>query len=144
MKVDPTQEEIELHVQSLTSHFQKLVESWKQEGIGSMASWMGLFQSIMQKAQLLKSVPGLRKADICLDVIAGIANALIESNPEDVDLTTVKMILTDEGMGILKGTTSVIKDLIRGMDKDGDQEVSMDELKDFFCGCCSLKKAKKK
>ena len=34
--------------------------------------------------------------------------------------------------------------LIRGTDKDGDQEVSMDELKDFFCGCCSLKKAKKK
>ena len=60
-----------------------------------------------------------------------------------MDLTTVKMILTDEGMGILKGTTSIIKDLIRGMDKDGDQEVSMDELKDFFCGCCSLKKAKK-
>ena len=98
------------------------------------------------KVQLLKTVPGLQKADLCIDAIGRIAQALIDTNVADVsNIDTVKMILSPQGMGILRGATSVLKDLIRGIDRDGDQEISSSELRDFFCGCCGpLHKPNKK
>lgn len=134
-------------INDFSDHFQKLVSEWKGKQVGSMASWMGLFQSIMEKIQLVKGLPGLVKADICIEVISSVAQSLINTNAASLSedqLNTVKMILTKEGAGILRGATSVIKGFMRSIDSNGDEEITMDELKDFFCGCCGIKEKKKK
>ena len=142
-KVELNKVEYDDILDDLQHHFGELVKSWKDQEVGTMGSWLGLFRAMMQKVQVLRSVPGLQKADLCIDAIARIAQTLVDTNAASVSsIETVKMVLSPEGMGILRGTTSLIKDFMRGLDKDGDQEISGEELRDFFCGCCSLGKNK--
>ena len=144
-KVEPTKEEYDQMVVNLSENFSGLVKEWSDEKIGELGQWINLFKEIMDFAQKLKTVPGLTKANICIDVIAGIASGLIENNVADLpesSLATVKMVLSDSGMQILKASTTMIKNLMGSIDTNNDNEISMEELGDFFCGCCSLKKKK--
>ena len=144
-KTEPSKEDYDNIVEDLSETFTELVKEWSRETVGELSQWINLFKEIMESAQKLESVPGLTKANISIDVISAIAQGLIDNNVADLpesSLSTVKLILSDSGLQILKASTSMIKDMMGKIDANNHGEISLDELGDFFCGCCSIKKKK--
>ena len=79
-KVEPKKDEYDQMVKDLTENFTELVKEWKDGEAGSVSNWINLFKEIMEFAQDLKTVPGLTKANICIDVISNIAQSMLDEN----------------------------------------------------------------
>lgn len=138
-KTEPKKDEYDQMVKDLTEEIKDLVKEWKEGEAGSLGNWIELFKQIMEFAQDLKTVPGLTKANICIDVISNIAQSMLDENVANLPEETVKtlnLVLSDQGLQILKATTGVIKNFIAGIDTNNDGHISKEELEDFFCGCC--------
>ncbi len=119
----------------LTSNFKNLIQSWKSQQLGNMATWMNLFQQVMTQIQISHAIPGTQKASLALDCIQGLAKICIDENVAGLNedqLKTVKSILSDEGASVLTAATGALKQLIVALDKNEDGEISLDEI----CGCC--------
>lgn len=144
-KTEPTKEEYDNIVKNLSETFTELVKDWSDETIGELSHWINLFKEIMESAQKLKTVPGLTKANISIDVISSVAQGMCDNNIANLSessLSTIKLILSDSGLQILKASTNMIKNIMGKIDANNDGEISLDELGDFFCGCCSINKKK--
>ena len=138
-KVEPEKDEYDHMVNDLTDHFKDLVKEWKDGEDGKLSNWINLFKEIMEFAQEHKSVPGVTKANICIDVISAVAQSLLDENVANLPEETVKtlnLVLSSDGLEILKASTGLIKNFIAGIDTNNDGNISKEELEDFFCGCC--------
>lgn len=138
-KTEPKKDEYDHIVNDLTNHFKDLVKEWKEGEPGKLSNWINLFKEIMEFAQEHKSVPGLVKANICIDVISAVAQSLLDENVANLPEETVKtlnLVLSSDGLEMLKASTGLIKNFIAGIDTNNDGHISKEELDDFFCGCC--------
>ena len=54
-KVELSKIEYDDILDDLQNHFGELVKSWKDQEVGTMGSWLGLFRAMMQKVQVLRA-----------------------------------------------------------------------------------------
>ena len=136
----------------IVDNFMKLIASWTKQEAGDTSSYMKLFSNICMYIQNLSkttalTLTGVEKANMAMDSIVRICNKLMKENPlklEGKEMDTLKMILSDQGLSLLRGATTGIKLAMKYMDKDQNGEISTEEFLESFCCCCFPKSAKKK
>ena len=144
-KIPLSKEQYDEARKNLQSSYGPMIEKWSASQVGNLQDWMSLLQQIMASVQQLYRIPGIQKSELCIDVVHDIAQKIIEENPaglSDGDLSTVKTVLSSEGLQLLGASTSFLKQLISKIDQDGDGEISFEEC-GMFC-CPRLPKNKKK
>ena len=85
--------------------------------------------------------------EIALGAMKIIAEKLLESNVgglDDTTISTLKLVLSSDGMNLIGASTSIIKKLMLKIDTNSDGEISMDECASIFACCCPKLKKKKK
>ncbi len=118
----------------------------RSKDYGNLSFWMSLLKDIMALIQSTVKLKGLDKMEIAMDSIHKLANAVLETNPGELDMNThktINIVLSDEGLGIMKATTGIIKNFMRSIDTNGDGEISSQECRDLF-SCCFPKVDKSK
>ena len=145
----PSQEDTKKRIQKEVDN---AIEQFKDEvltsgDVGQLSFWMSLLRKIMQWIQSSVKMKGLDKMEIALDSVKSLAQMLLDSNVANIDekaASTLKTVLSEEGLGLMGAATSVIKDFMRKIDTDGDGEISMDECANLFSCCFPNKKKNSK
>ena len=146
-KVVLTQTEYDKVLSELTKEFSTLVSEWKHQKAGEISSWMSLFGNVCRHVQTHKNIAGVQKAELAVDCVTVLCRSFLNENiasiPEEAK-ATLQLILSDSGVNLLKGTTSMIKGFLKGLDKNQDGEISLEEFVEGCFGCCVKKKKKGK
>ena len=145
-KVELSQEEYDNVLADLTKKFSTLVREWKHDRAGKVSTWMSLFSDICRHVQKHSNIRGVQKAELAVDAVTTLCRSFLNENiasiPEEAK-ATLQLILSDSGVNLLKGATGMIKGLLKGLDKNQDGEISMDEFVQGCFGCCVNKKKRK-
>lgn len=124
----------------IKTHFMDLTAAWKEQTAGNLSSWTGLFVEIMNYIQKASKLKGLEKAELAIDILVSCCEAVIDTNPAgltDEALGVVRQVITPDGLNLLRASTTAIKGLMRQIDRDGDGNISKEELQTCFPCCFS-------
>ena len=129
----------EKHVKELIDSTWTLVEPWiKTKQYDNMENWMELFRSIMKIIQNTHKLPGIEKAGMAVDVIQGLVTKILKV--VETDNAILKLLISEGGAAMLKAATKGFKEAMNMIDKDGDGEISIEEITSIFACCCPKKK----
>lgn len=147
LKSPLTPDELRSARTTLFSRMQPMISEWSAQQVGSLQNWIAFFRQIMETVQSTWNIPGVQKAELCIEVLQDIAQALIDENPAhltDTELQTVKIVLSSEGLHLLQASTAFLKQLIRSVDRDNDGEISLEECANFCCPFLGKRKPSKR
>ena len=129
---------------NLVGSFTPLIKKWKASDAGNLENWINLLKQVMKTLESdLPNEGGVVKGTIAINVVQGLAQILIDENVANLDenqLRTVKLILSDEGVSVLRMSTGLLKKAMNVIDTNRDGKISGEEFKSFwkryFCCCC--------
>ena len=146
-------------IDDITEQASSLILDWTRSNAGDISQWFSLMESLVSIIQNKygKILKGIEKADVATNAIISLAqklwdkytNELSEAEIEDLRNGELKiLVVIMDNPAILKASTSIFKQLLNYIDKDGDGEISQDECKMFWCcgnaNVCNKKSNKKK
>ena len=142
--VEELQDTIRQGVENVIEEFaSKIID---ENDFKNVSYWINLLSQIMSYIQRSMKLPGLKKMEIALTSIESIVKMLLEKNVgnlNDETIATLNLIISSDGMNILAGSTSMIKQFMNRLDSNNDGEISAEECSSIF-PCCfpGLKKKK--
>jgi hypothetical protein len=127
-------------------HFSDLILSWSDNEIGDFNKWLSLLKNVM--IFLTKQYPNMteiEKTDFSVKIVVELCLVLyykniINMNEDQITaLKTGKLkipILIIDNPDILRGSVTILNDLLNKMDTNNDGKVSCKECLAFLCPCC--------
>ena len=135
-------------VSDTVEHFSDLILAWSDSEFGSFDKWIALLKNIMM--YLTKHHPTMteiEKTDFSVKIVVELCLILYKKYTDDEkDTNKIEelkkgklrvVVLIIDNPDILRTSVTMLNDILKKMDTDGDGKVSPKEFLAFICPCCS-------
>tara|TARA_B100001175_G_C19139188_1_gene462777 strand:+ start:66 stop:503 length:438 start_codon:yes stop_codon:yes gene_type:complete len=128
-------------------HFSDLILDWSDSEFGSFDKWVALLKNIMiYLTQHNSSMTEIEKTDFSVKIVVELCLILYKKHTDD-ETDTAKIdelkkgklriiVLIMDNPDILRTSVTMLNDILKKMDTDGDGKVSSKEFLAFICPCC--------
>ena len=128
-------------------HFSELILDWSESEFGSFDKWVALLKNIMiYLTQNNPSMTEIEKTDFSVKIVVELCIILYQKYTDnETDTSKIDelkkgklriVVLIIENPDILRTSVTMLNDILKKMDTDGDGKVSSKELLAFICPCC--------
>ena len=134
-------------VAETVDHFSELILDWSDSEFGSFDKWVALLKNIMiYLTQHHSSMTEIEKTDFSVKIVVELCLILYKKHTDN-ETDTAKLdelkkgklrviVLIMDNPDILRTSVTMLNDILKKMDTDGDGKVSSKELLAFIFPCC--------
>lgn len=127
-------------------HFSDLILDWSEGEFGSFDKWISLLKNII--IYLTKHYPTMTEiektdfsvkivVELCLILYKKYTDGLNDSQIDEFKKGKLRVVvLIIDNPDILRTSVTMLNDILKKMDTDGDGKVSSKEFLAFICPCC--------
>ena len=133
-------------VMETVDNFSDLVLNWSDSEFGSFDKWISLLKNII--IYLTKHHPSMteiEKTDFAVKIVVELCLILYKKYTDGEDHSKIEelkkgklrvVVLIIDNPDILRTSVTMLNDILKKMDTDGDGKVSSKEFFAFICPCC--------
>lgn len=133
-------------ISDTVDHFSDLILDWSENEFGSFDKWISLLKNIMiYLTKYNSNMTEIEKTDFSVKIIVELCLLLYKKHTENLDDTEIEylkknklriVILIVDNPDILRTSVTMLNDILKKMDTNGDGKVSSKEFFSFICPCC--------
>ena len=133
-------------ISDTVDHFSDLILDWSENEFGSFDKWISLLKNIMiYLTKYNYNMTEIEKTDFSVKIIVELCLLLYKKHTENLDDTEIEylkknklriVILIVDNPDILRTSVTMLNDILKKMDTNGDGKVSSKEFFSFICPCC--------
>ena len=132
-------------INETVDHFSDLVLDWSESEFGNFNSWLSLLKNIVIfLTQHYNKLTEIQKTNISVKVVVELAIIIYEKYTKDLESDKIEelkkgklkmVVLVIDNPDILRGSVSMLNDVMNKMDADNDGKISKAEFCKFICPC---------
>lgn len=134
-------------VTETVEHFSELILDWSESEFGSFDKWVSLLKNIMiYITQHNHSMTEIEKTDFSVKIVVELCLILYkkytDNETDNAKIDELKkgklriVVLIIDNPDILRTSVTMLNDILKKMDTDGDGKVSSKEILAFIFPCC--------